>query len=120
MVLKLLRAIEASDGADLAKRIRQRMSGVFVHAIATGQREQDPAAVVTKAMAPAQAVKRPAATTIEDAREVLAGVEAHAARPLTKLLHRFLALTAVRPGEARKARWSEASRTSASFAQRCP
>jgi integrase len=50
---------------------------------------------------------QPAALTIEDARAVLAAIDATRADLATKLLIRFQALTCVRPTEAREAVWSE-------------
>jgi integrase len=107
MVLGLLRSVELRPAIETARRIRQRMSAVFVYAIASGIGEQDPAAVVKGAMAPLIKGRQPAVLSLDEAREVLARVEAIPAHPVTKLAHHFLALTAVRPGEIRGARWSE-------------
>jgi hypothetical protein len=52
MVLAALRPIEARPAIETARRIRQRMSAVFVFAIASGQAETDLAAIVKGAMAP--------------------------------------------------------------------
>ena len=43
-ILEVLEAIEKRGAIETAKRIRQRMSGVFVHAISAGIAETDPAA----------------------------------------------------------------------------
>jgi len=51
IVLNLLRAIEARPAIETARRVRQRMSAVFVYAIACGLAQADPAAIVQKAMA---------------------------------------------------------------------
>ena len=51
MVLQVLRPIEARPALETARRIRQRISAVFVFAIASGQAEADPAAIVKGAMA---------------------------------------------------------------------
>jgi hypothetical protein len=52
LVLNLLRANEARPAIETARRVRQRMSAVFVYAIASGLAEADPAAIVQNAMAP--------------------------------------------------------------------
>lgn len=53
-------------------------------------------------------VRHPAVLTLEDARKVLAAIESRKdTSPQLKLLHRFQALTGVRPSEARTARWCE-------------
>ena len=107
MVLNMLRAIETRPAVETAHRVRQRVSAVFVHAIASGLAEQDPAAVVKPALKPVQRGRQPAASTLEEARAVLEAAEASPAHPATRLGLRLLALTVVRPGELRAARWSE-------------
>ena len=107
MVLRVLREIEARPAIETARRVRQRVSAVFVYAIALGIGENDPAAIVKGAMAPMVKGRQPAVTDLAEAREVLARVEAIPAHPTTKLANRLLALTVVRPGELRAARWVE-------------
>ncbi len=107
-VLTVLRKIEKRGALETAKRVRQRMSGVFVFAISEGVAENDPASIVTKALKPARKKGRqPSLTKVEDAREVLRAAEASKASPITKLASRLLALTAVRPGTVRGAGWDE-------------
>jgi integrase len=107
MVLGVLRTIEARPALETARRVRQRMSAVFVYAIALGVGESDPAAIVRGAMAPMVKGRQPAITDLAEARKVLADVEAIPAHPTTKLANRLLSLTVVRPGELRAARWGE-------------
>ena len=107
MVLGALRKIEARPALETARRVRQRVSAVFVYAIALGIGENDPAAIVRGAMAPMVKGQQPAITDLSEARKVLADVEAIPAHPATKLGNRLLALTVVRPGELRAARWEE-------------
>lgn len=106
-VLDLLRGIEDRGAIETAHRIRQRMSAVFVFAIAEGKLESDPAAVVRSALQPVQRGRQPAVVTLPEAREVLKAAEMVPARAETRLALRLLALTAVRPGEIRGAQWSE-------------
>ena len=106
-VLAVLRKIEARPAIETAHRVRQRMSAVFVYAIASGRSETDPAAIVEKALAPVHRGRQPAVRTIEQAREVLECVEATPGLPLTKLAIRLLALTAVRPGTLATVPWTE-------------
>lgn len=115
-VLETLARVEARDAIDTAKRIRQRMSAVFVFAISAGLSETDPAAIVRGALKPI--VVRGEQPSIIDGhddldsrvravRQMLIDAEAERCRAVTKLALRFLALTAVRPGELRGARWDE-------------
>jgi integrase len=108
LVLAVLRKIERRGALETAKRVRQRISAVFVHGIATGACSDDPAARVMKALRPAPKKRRqPAITEIEDLRGLLRKVEASNATPVTKLASRLLALTAVRPGVLRGVAWDE-------------
>ncbi len=98
LVLAVLRKIERRGALETAKRVRQRMSAVFVHGIATGACSDDPAARVMKALRPTpKKTRQPAITEIEDLRDLLRKVEASGATPVTKIASRLLALTAVRP-----------------------
>lgn len=107
MVLAVLRPIEARPALETARRVRQRISAVFVHAIASGEATTDPAAIVKKAMAPMKKGRQPAIVELDEARTMLAAAERVPAHPVTRMALRLLALTAVRPGELRGAAWSE-------------
>lgn len=108
IVLETLRAIEQRAAIETARRVRQRMSGVFVYAIASGIGQSDPAAIVRSAMKPLPTKGRqPALTSLVDARALLAAAESAAASPVTKIASRLLALTAVRPSVLRHAEWTE-------------
>jgi integrase len=108
LVLAVLRKIEKRGALETAKRVRQRMSAVFVHGISTGLCSADPAATVTKALRPApRQTRQPAITDIEGLRELLKVAEASGASPVTKIASRLLALTAVRPGVVRGTAWTE-------------
>lgn len=106
-VLEVVRAIEPRS-VDIARRTRQRIRAVFQFAIAESICDSDPSASIVKAMRPhIKEGRRPAIISLDGARKVLADVEEQPGHPATKLAHRLLALTAVRPGEARAAEWVE-------------
>jgi integrase len=108
LVLATLRKIEARGSIETAKRVRQYVSAVFVHGISEGIAIADPAALVGKALKPLVTKrKQPAIVDLTKARQLLIDVEASTAGPQVKLASRLLALTAVRPGIVRAARWSE-------------
>ncbi len=107
MVLELLKAIEYRGAVETAHRIRQRMSAIFVFGIASGLTDNDPAAIVQRALKPIKKGRRPAVRRIDVARQLLAEAEAARAHPITKLGSRLLALTAVRPGMIRFAEPAE-------------
>lgn len=107
MVLSVLRAIEERPAVETAHRIRQRISSVFVYAIAAGMAENDPAAIVKEALKPVIRGQFPAITNMKKVREMLQACEALPAHPVTKLGHRLLALTVVRPGTLLTTPWEE-------------
>jgi integrase len=106
-VLSVLRKIENRPAIETARRIRQRISAVFVYAIASGRADNDPAATVQKAMKPVKKGRQPAITDLEQAREILRRADATPASPVTKLALRLLALTSLRPGTLITTPWTE-------------
>ncbi len=121
LVLSVLRKIERRGAIETAHRVRQRMSAVFVHAIAEGAAARDPAGVVTKALKPVpRARKRPALVSIDALHDMIRKTEAEPASPVTKLASRFLALTAQRPGMIRALPWTEIENVDWSNEEPCP
>ncbi|MGI4943018.1 MAG: tyrosine-type recombinase/integrase, partial [Janthinobacterium lividum] len=100
-------AIEARPAVETAHWVRQRISMVFVYAIASGLAEADSAAIVKAALVPVLKRRQPAVTDLDEVRRVLQAAESEVASPVTKLALRFLALTSVRPNEVRGAAWAE-------------
>lgn len=107
-VLAAIRAIEARGAKEMAHRVRMHVSEVFVWGIASGLCEQDPAAIIRKALKPTNPRLRPARVKLADARGVLVATEAlEDVWWATRLASRLLALTAARPGVIRLAERSE-------------
>jgi integrase len=107
-LLEVLSAIEKRGAIETAHRIRSRISSVFVFAVASGLAEADPAASLGRALQPIpRGKKQPALTDLKLVQQMLVDCEAERCRASTKLALRLLALTAVRPGELRGARWEE-------------
>lgn len=107
LVLAVLREIEARGAVETAKRVRQRISAVFVYAIAQGICQTDPAEKLGKVLKPLRKGRQPAITDLVPLRRMINIAEEDYARPITRLALRLLALTAVRPSELRGARWEE-------------
>lgn len=108
MVLDTLRQVERRGSIETAKRIRQRLSAVFVFAISQGRGKDDPAAIVGGALKPLpRKGRQPALTALADLQGLMRAVDAAEASPVTKLASRLLALTAVRPAVVRGAVWPE-------------
>lgn len=107
LVLAVLREIEARGAIETARRVRQRISAVFVYAIAHGITQNDPAEKLGGVLKPLRKGRQPAITEIVPLRRMIIAADEDHARPITRLALRFLALTAVRPNEMRGACWDE-------------
>lgn len=108
LLLDVLRKIERRGALETARRIRQRISMVFVYAISRGLAVNDPAAQVAKALTPMRKQKRqPAVTDLVELRDLLTKAESSGAYTVTLLASRFLAITAQRPGTIRGAAWAD-------------
>lgn len=103
MVLEMLQRIERRGSLDVVRRVRQHLSDIYRVAIAVGAAKFDPTAGLDRALRTRQRGRRPAVRSIEDARLVLAAIEAENIEPTTRLALRLLALTWVRPAMVRLA-----------------
>lgn len=115
-VLELLNAVEQRGAIETAHRLRQRISDIFVYAIATGLAKTDPAASLGKALRKKpRAKKQPSIIDrirdhedqLKAVRTMLRACDDERCRASTKFALRFLALTAVRPNEIQNAEWDE-------------
>lgn len=107
-LLELLQAVEARGCIETARRLRQRISAVFVRAKRRKLVQDNPAAELGAELAPRPpAEHHPALLELEQLHELLEAVSAAKGAGLVKSAHLFLALTAVRLGALRGARWDE-------------
>ena len=115
-LLEVLQRVERRGAVETAHRLRQRASAIFVYGIAAGLCEIDPAASLGKALRDKpRSKKQPSIIDgvrdqddrLAAIRKLLADCDAERCRAGTKLALRFIALTAVRPGELRFASWDE-------------
>lgn len=107
LILGVLREIEARGSIETAKRIRQRISAVFVYGIAQGIVNADPAEKLGAVLKPLRKGRQPAITDLVPLQKMIIAAEEDYAKPVTRLALRLLALTAVRPSELRGAEWAE-------------
>lgn len=107
-MLEVIRAIEARGAMDIAHRITNHASDIFVFAISSGLAVNDPAATIRKALAPTDPHLRPALLKIDELRQFMKDMEI---RPgvhwSTLFASRLLALTATRPSVVRFAEKQE-------------
>lgn len=106
-LLTVIQRIEARGAVETAHRAMQNCGQVFRYAIATGRAERDPSADLRGAI-PASKSKNHAAIT-EPARigELLRAIDGYTGTLVTRAALRLSPLVFVRPGELRKAQWSE-------------
>jgi integrase len=106
-LLQLLRRLEAPGKYESAKRLRSVLSRIFRYAIATSRAERDPAADLLGALTAPNVTHRAAFTKPRDIKSLLVAIGDYQGSLTTKFALQFLALTFVRPGELRKAEWTE-------------
>jgi integrase len=108
VVLRVLQRIEERGSIETARRVCQRISAVFVRAIAEAIATSDPAAIVRRALADRPDSRRQAALIdIDQVRAAYVAIGAADAPAPARLAAQLVALTAVRCGSARGARWEE-------------
>ncbi|MGH8589832.1 MAG: tyrosine-type recombinase/integrase [Gammaproteobacteria bacterium] len=106
-LLAVLRRIEARGAIELAHRALQNCGRVFRYAIATGRAERDPAADLRGALPPVKERHHAAITDPKDIGGLLRAIDGYRGSFVTQCALRLASLTFVRPGELRKAEWSE-------------
>jgi len=105
-VIDCLRAIEKRDAIEVAHRTAQRIAAVFRYAVNTERATFNPAADL-RGVLKTRKVTHLKAMPRDDLPEFLRKLETYDGRPETRIGLRLLALTFVRTGELRGARWSE-------------
>ena len=108
-VLDALRAVEARGAIDMAKRVRQYASAIFVFGIATGRCDSDPAAGLEKALSRKPPVRHQPRLKADELPEFFRRLHSYDGQELTRLLLELVVHTFVRTKELRSATWDEVS-----------
>lgn len=106
-LLAVLRRIEARGRHDTAHRVKQRCGQIFRYAIATGRAQRDPSADLRGALTPVNTRHRAAVTEPEDIKALLQALDGYQGTFVVACALRLAPLTFVRPGELRRAEWTE-------------
>jgi len=106
-LLSALRRVESRGANETARRVRQICSQVFRYAIASGRAERDPSADLRGALAPVEAQHHAAITDPAEAAGLLRILDDYDGTLIVRCALRLAPLVFVRPGELRKAEWSE-------------
>jgi len=106
-VLACLRRIEAGGHHETAHRMKQRIAQVYRYAIAHGLAKSNPAADLSDALQPIASKSRAAITDPSEVGGLLRAIETFHGQFATTCALKLAPLVFVRPGELRKAEWSE-------------
>ena len=106
-LLKVLRRIEARNALETAHRVHQNCGKVFRYAVATGRAQRDPSGDLRGAIPPAQEHHHPTITEPKRVGELLRAIAGYSGSYITRYALQLAPLVFVRPGELRKAEWSE-------------
>lgn len=106
-VLDLMKRLGDTGRRETAHRVRSSISTVFRHAIATLRAENDPTYVLRGAVQPPKVKHMSAITEEREFGVLLTSIEEARGWWSVRLYLQFLALTFVRPGEARLAQVAE-------------
>jgi len=106
-VLACLRRIEAGGHHETAHRMKQRIAQVYRYAIAHGLAKSNPAADLSDALHPIASKNRAAITDPSEVGGLLRAIETFHGQFATASALKLAPLVFVRPGELRKAEWSE-------------
>ncbi|CAK7052805.1 MAG: Prophage integrase IntA [Desulfovibrio sp.] len=114
-LLSALRRLEASGAVDAAHRVLQNCGQIFRYAISTGRAERDPAADLKGALAPAKAKNFATITDPKVIGDLLRDIERYMGHPVVRASLQIAPYVFVRPGELRRAEWSEFNFTTAEW-----
>ena len=106
MLVKVMERMENRDALEGARKVLQRVNGVFMYAIRTGRATYNPAASLKGALK-TRKVQHHAALTKEEMPQFLSDLAKARIHITTLLGLRFLILTGARTREVREAVWSE-------------
>ena len=106
-ILSVLRRIEDRGSLDTAHRAKQNCGQVFRYAVATGRAGRDPTTDLKGAIPPTKINHFPTITDPKAIGSLLRHIDSYRGSFVTKQALRIAPLVFVRPGELRRAEWTE-------------
>ncbi|RFC36291.1 MAG: Integrase [Candidatus Nitrotoga sp. LAW] len=106
-LLATLRRVEERGAMETAHRAHQNCGQVFRYAIATGRAQRDPSPDLRGALPPVKQSHHAAITDPKVVGDLLRAMDGYRGTFVTKCALRLAPLVFVRPGELRKAEWTE-------------
>ncbi|EPK4721978.1 tyrosine-type recombinase/integrase [Klebsiella oxytoca] len=105
-LMAVLTRLEKRGATEKMRKVRQRCGEVWKYAIATGRALSNPAPDLASVMMPHKK-EHYAHLEVSELSDFFTVLQAYTGNILVKLAMRLLILTGTRPGELRKAEWSE-------------
>jgi integrase len=106
-LLAALRKIEAKGHLETARRMRSLAGRIFRYAVATSRATADPSGLLRGALTAPTVKHHNAITEPDKVGALLRAIDAFDGQPLTRLALKLTPHLFVRPGELRRAEWSE-------------
>ena len=106
-LLAVIRRIETRGAVETSHRALSNCGQVFRYAVATGRAERDPSGDLKGAIPPAKGGHMAATTDPKRVAEILRAMESYEGTLIVKCALRLAPLVFVRPGELRKAEWTD-------------
>jgi integrase len=106
-LLTVLRRIESRGALETAHRVKQTCGQIFRYAVATGRAQRDPSGDLHGALPPVKEKHHAALTKPADVAALLRSIDGYKGTFVVRCALRLAPLVFVRPGELRKAEWSE-------------
>jgi integrase len=106
-LLTVIRRIEARGAVDTSHRALQNCGQVFRYAVATGRAERDPTGDLRGALAKTRRKHYAAIVEPDGVGQLLRAIDAFRGTLIVRCALRLAPLVFVRPGELRRAQWSE-------------
>lgn len=106
-LLRVIRRIESAGTIETAHRVKQICGQIFRYGVSTGRADRDPSGDLKDALKPYRSKNM---ATILDPQEIgalLRAIDGYTGFHSTRCAFKLAPLTFVRPGELRKAEWSE-------------
>jgi integrase len=106
-LLTLLKRVEDRGAIETTHRVQQNCGQVFRYAVATGRAESDPSRDLRGALTPWKPEHYPTLTEAREVGRLLRDIKAYEGGFITKCAMKLSPMLFVRPGELRRAEWSE-------------
>ncbi len=106
-LLTTLQKVESKGNLETARRMRSLSGRIFRHAVATSRGNTDPSALLRGALVAPTVTHHSAILDPVKVGELLRAIDGFSGQPLTHIALRLTPHVFVRPGELRRAEWSE-------------